>query len=329
MTKEKKHTLRWHPAFYAGIQIEFQADSENLEFICEHTLGTEPVRADMIIIRKTGSDPPQKNIGKIFRKYNVVEYKSPEDYLSIDDFYKAYGYVNFYKSYSGAADEIKISEITLTLVCSHFPVKLAGHLTELRNYRISRVFPGIYEIVGDIIPIQIILTTELSETDSLWLRNLTNDISDADSIGKLLADYDLHKTNPLYRTVMDIIVRANNNKFKEEVHSEMCDALMEILKEELKDELDKVRDTARAEALAAGHEEGLRTGLMEGRKAGLMEGRKAGLMEGRKAGLDEGIQALISTCRTLGLSKEDTVLQLMKGFSIDTKSAQDNICKYW
>ena len=30
----------------------------------------------------------QKNIGRIFRQYNVVEYKSPEDDLNIDDFYK-------------------------------------------------------------------------------------------------------------------------------------------------------------------------------------------------------------------------------------------------
>ncbi len=38
------------------------------------------------------------NIGRIFRKYNIIEYKSPVDYLGIDDFYKVYGYLGFYKA---------------------------------------------------------------------------------------------------------------------------------------------------------------------------------------------------------------------------------------
>ena len=91
MAKTKHKTNRWHPAFYAGIQIEFREDAEDLEFIQEHTLGNEPVRMDLLIIRKTGDTPLRKNIGKIFRKYNVIEYKSPDDTLSIDDFYKALG----------------------------------------------------------------------------------------------------------------------------------------------------------------------------------------------------------------------------------------------
>ncbi len=48
MTEEKRKTLRWHPAFYAGIQIEFREEADCLEFIQEHTLGTEPVRTKQI-----------------------------------------------------------------------------------------------------------------------------------------------------------------------------------------------------------------------------------------------------------------------------------------
>ncbi len=86
MAKQKKKTLRWHPAFYAGIQIELREDADRLEFIQEHTLGTEPVRIDMLIIKKADKQPLHKNIGRIFRTYNVIEYKSPDDTLSIDAF---------------------------------------------------------------------------------------------------------------------------------------------------------------------------------------------------------------------------------------------------
>ena len=49
----------------------------------------------------------QKNIGRIFRQYNIVEYKSPDDYLSIDDFYKVYAYCCLYKSIGDNQNEKK------------------------------------------------------------------------------------------------------------------------------------------------------------------------------------------------------------------------------
>lgn len=61
----------------------------------------------MLIIKKADKQPLHKNIGRIFRTYNVIEYKSPDDTLSIDAFYKAYGYVNFYKALTGNSDNKK------------------------------------------------------------------------------------------------------------------------------------------------------------------------------------------------------------------------------
>ena len=92
--------LQWHPAFYADIQIEFTNDTENLQFENEHQLSTKPMEID-IVIKKNTDIPLRTNIGRIFRKYNIIEYKSPNDYLSIDDFYKVYGYACFYKADTG------------------------------------------------------------------------------------------------------------------------------------------------------------------------------------------------------------------------------------
>ena len=48
-------------------------------------LGEESMRMDMLlIIKKNTKDKVEKNIGRIFRKYNIIEYKSPTDYLSIE-----------------------------------------------------------------------------------------------------------------------------------------------------------------------------------------------------------------------------------------------------
>ena len=83
--------LQWHQAFYAGIQIEFAEESNKLNFENEHHIGTQPKRIDVLIIKKDSNTAIQKNIGRIFRKHNIVEYKSPDDYICINDFYLVYG----------------------------------------------------------------------------------------------------------------------------------------------------------------------------------------------------------------------------------------------
>ena len=90
MAKRKK-TLRWHPAFYAGMQIELQEDAERLDFQTEHTLGSEPVRADLLIIKKTDDRPLKKRIGKIFRTHNIVDIKAPDIRSLLTHFIKRAG----------------------------------------------------------------------------------------------------------------------------------------------------------------------------------------------------------------------------------------------
>ena len=81
MQKEEAKMLQWHPAFFAEIQIELQEDAEHLIFENEHQLGTKPKEIDVLIIKKDKGRVIRKNIGRIFRQHNIVEYKSPLDYL--------------------------------------------------------------------------------------------------------------------------------------------------------------------------------------------------------------------------------------------------------
>ena len=238
--------LQWHPAFFAGLQIELKDDKENLSFENEHQLSAKPMEIDVLVIKKEKDVPVRKNIGRIFRKHNIIEYKSPKDYLSIDDFYKVYGYTCFYKADTGAADEIKANELTMTFVCSRYPSKLLRHLKEKRGYTIEKPEDGIYYIKGDYFPIQIIVTSKLSETENLWLKNLTDNMKDVRSARKLIDDYGKHRENDLYESVMNIIMRANKEKFQE-VRG-MCDALKELMK----DELEEAKREAKKEGIQQG-----------------------------------------------------------------------------
>lgn len=225
--QEQLKKLQWHPAFYAGIQIELEEEHEKLIFENEHQLNTKPLGIDVLVIKKEENVEIRKNLGRIFRGHNILEYKSPEDSLSIDDFYKVYAYACLYKSDTAKVNEIKAEDITLTFVCKRFPHKMIKELRRTRKVQLEKFEEGIYHLIGDAFPIQLIHTSKLSEENNFWLKNLTNDLKGTEEAQKLLKAYEKRKRENLYQSVMNVIVKANIALFEEV--EEMCDALMEIV----------------------------------------------------------------------------------------------------
>ena len=128
-------------------------------------------------------------------------------------------------------DSIPIEELTITLVTGKYPRKLMHHLKTKLRYQVKKAESGIYYVTGDKIPIQIIVTKELTEAENLWLKSLTNELEQNETAEKLLEEYSKNQANALYRSVMELIVRANKQKF-EKVKG-MCDALRELMKDEI------------------------------------------------------------------------------------------------
>lgn len=230
--EEKKEILPWHPAFFAELQIELESEMENLIFENEHQLGTMPKEIDILIKKKNEAISIRKNIGRIFRKHNIIEYKSPEDSLGINDFYKVLAYTYFYKADTKDDNKIEIKDITMTFVIRRYPRVLAKYLMR-NNYVIKEQEPGIYYILGERFPIQLIVTSRLTDEENFWLKNLTNDIRKKEIIDQMIEEYVKHKDDIYYRSVMDIIVRANEKMFEE--GNGMCDAMMEILKDRIEE----------------------------------------------------------------------------------------------
>ena len=93
---------------------------------------------------------------------------------------------------------------------------------------------------------------------------------------KLLEAYEEHMNEGLYRSVMDMIVRANKKKFKEA--EEMCEALEELLyerfKEKHKDEAEAEKEAAIEAAVEAAIEAAVEETRMESHRIGLQEGEE-------------------------------------------------------
>ncbi|WP_285824246.1 hypothetical protein [Schaedlerella arabinosiphila] len=253
LKKKETDATYWHPAFFAVIQIELEEDADNLVFENEHQLGTKPMEIDVLIIKKETDRPVKKNIGRIFKKHNIIEYKSPDDSLNVDDFYKVYGYTCFYKADARYVNSIPADELTITFVAEKYPRKLIEHLKSVKKYRVEEKEKGIYYVYGDLIPIQILITKKLSAEENLWLKSLTNKLNETAAAEKLIENYMDHKESSLHRSMIETIMRANQKLFQEV--NGMSDIFMEIVQEKfdrkLKEEVDKAVEAAVEEAVEA------------------------------------------------------------------------------
>jgi hypothetical protein len=205
----RSEKLKWHPAFLQAIQLELIEYKNSLQFKYEYQLTTEPLRVDLLIIKKPKDLAIDKNIARIFKSDNIVEFKSPEDYLSVKDFLKVYAYACLY---AAITPEAKLSGITLTFVEHRHPRELIGYLTGERDYRVEETGPGIYTVSGDYLPIQIIETKRLSAEENLWLKSLTNDLETGAASVILKAGKASARELSAY---LDVLLRANPQVFME------------------------------------------------------------------------------------------------------------------
>jgi hypothetical protein len=207
----KQQKLKWHPAFLQAIQLELADYKNSLEFKCEYQLTTEPLRIDLLIIKKPESLAIDKNIARIFRLYNILEFKSPEDYISVKDFLKVYSYSYLYAAITPKVD---LSGITITFVTRRYPREILKYLTGVRGYEVTESVSGIYTVKGDYLPIQIIETKKLSDKENLWLKSLTNDLESSAAKTILEVGKEVIRETPM-SAYLDVLLRANPQTFLE------------------------------------------------------------------------------------------------------------------
>jgi len=244
--------IPWHTAFFEAIQMELDEYSQDLQFIPEFPLNTQPLKIDVVIIKKSKDVTIEKNIASIFRKENIAEYKSPEDYVSVDDFYKVYGYACLYSS----LNKVDIKDLTLTFVESHYPRELLKHLQEVRGYTVEEKRPGIYIIRGDILPIQIIDNRKLSEEENIWLKDLDNklELPEMRKITTEIQNLGKDKAARI-QAYLDVIARANREVLEEVIRMSDCSLALEKVFEEV-GWIAKWEARGEARGIAVGEEKG-------------------------------------------------------------------------
>jgi len=108
--------------------MELAANRKDLVYEREYNLNTKPLEINLLVIKKEKGIQVENETGKLFRGHNILEYKSPEDHLDIDTFYKAVAYACLYKSYGSTVDERKADEITISIIREEKPEGLFRYL---------------------------------------------------------------------------------------------------------------------------------------------------------------------------------------------------------
>ena len=236
--KNAPDKLQWHPAFCAAAGLEFHEDIERLELKPEYNLSKEPIRIDLLIIKEGSTGQIKNEIGHIMRTYNVIEYKSPEDALTIDDFYKTIGYACLYKGYGEYVDAVPINELTISIFRETRPEKMFLTLQK-QGHTIEEKYPGIYYVTEHLpFPAQIIVTQELEPGEHRSLRILSNHAKkeDVEEFLRKAEGMKMPRDRQNVEAVLQVSVKANDELYREiRRDANMCDALRELMKDDLED----------------------------------------------------------------------------------------------
>ncbi len=228
--------IQWHPAFCAAAELEFKENKTELDFQREYNLSKKPLQIDLLVVEKLDDINVENEIGRIFRKYNVIEYKSPKDGLTIDDFFKTFAYAELYKSQGKTVDQIPINKLTVSVVRERKPEELFRSLAKY-GFTVEKKFEGIYYVYGLHLPAQIVVTKELNSKKHRSLKVLSENALEEDARAfiedarKLTDQGDLINVD----AILQVSVSANYDLYNElkRRYPEMCEAMKTLMRDEM------------------------------------------------------------------------------------------------
>ena len=232
ITALQKSIVDWHSAMYSAISLILKPYRSNLTIVREHLLNLMPRRIDCLVIKKDGDISINLDAFRLFRKHNVVEFKSFRDNLDERVLWQTISYA---ASYRALEPNVRTEELTIKIFRSTFPRKLMSELESL-GWEVEQPYHNIFYLSGKIdIPVQIVITKDLGEEYNA-LQILTGNAREEDV--RKFTEYRSTLTDPVDKMFADAVLwacsEANLELFRKMKEEErMYGALREIMKEEL------------------------------------------------------------------------------------------------
>lgn len=229
--------IKYHPGFVGGLGVLLWQYRDTIEIDSEKWLSKEGIRMDVLVIKKDPDTVINNEMCRIFRRYNILEYKRPDDKLSIDVYAKVLAYAYLYKSLGVTVNQIPFEEITVTIYRHNYPRSLFQQLRR-KGIKIERNGAGIYRLENAaVFPVQIIVGKELPPKEYAMFRVLTPKASREDL--SAFNEIAFNITDTAYKRYVDSVfqvsVSANRPAYSLMVKEDekMFEVLRDLLKEDL------------------------------------------------------------------------------------------------
>jgi hypothetical protein len=226
----RKRRTKFHNAAVDTLRYMFYYPEKNgdIELTDEYQLSANPLRIDAVIKKLRDGDAEtaaradaESDIGRIFRKHNLLEYKSPaEPQISYETFEKLVrGYVGIYAAQEG----VKITDMSATIICYKKPAELLETLEKDFYHEVLQKYDGIYYITYKGIPaenslaVQIVVVPELPPGDGAAMLKALEPECDKETAIKVLDAF--HNGNERLKTLgyyKDVFYKINIETIIEE-----------------------------------------------------------------------------------------------------------------
>ena len=242
----------WHAGFEALLRIETYKYGAKIRLKTEEVLGEEPPRADYVILIEDEETEFDKEIFKIFRKHNILEYKNPRDSLGETVIRKICGYANLYIGLAEREREIRPDEVTISIFRAVKNPRFFKAM-EKAGKLVADDIPGIYHVLGITdLPFQIVITSELRGEEYAAYRALTNK-ADEEDIERVIEAGGKAKDDTVrehYRVLLKLLVEKNPGVIETiRRESDMADVLMEIVKDKVEEQVSNAEAAKEQETL--------------------------------------------------------------------------------
>ena len=261
--RPRKVPAAFHPAAFSAIRYYLREYQESGDVTLKegHPLSKQAPRID-IIVKKNRKVQIDRCWARIFRRHNIIEYKSPVDAPpSIYVFNKTvHGYAGLYSS----QERVSLTDMSVSIVCFKKPVKLLETLEKRLGYEVLQKEGGIYYIVNrgtapeKSLAVQIVVSSELPDSE-FFLKNLKRGIDRA--AAQRLAELDAMSREHLHTWLVTMFNENLDNLFEE--------GYMKDTYAVLRDLADKcgISDDIRREGWQEGKQEGWQAGQREGSRS--------------------------------------------------------------
>lgn len=242
----------WHAGFEALLRIEAHKYAGLVHVSTEEEIGEAPPRMDFVILVEDERVEWDKAVFGIFRRINILEYKSPHDSLNERALRKACGYANLYIGMAEHEGDRHADQVTVSVFRA---VRSPGLFEEMEKAgTLARdEVPGIYHVSGlTDLPFQVIITGELEGEGYAAYRALT-DRADAADVARVIEGAGREADDAVrghYRVLLRLVMDKNPQfidamrRDDAMTYDEMDEMFMEIVKDKVDAKVDaKERET--------------------------------------------------------------------------------------